>query len=128
MLDIKLIMEKPEKVKKALLKRMNHVDFTDLIRWEGKRKYLIFESESLKAEKNTVSSEIPRLKKEGKPFQDLIERMRTASEKIRELDKNLSETATKIRNILEGLPNIPDDDVASGGKENNKTIRTWGKT
>ncbi len=54
MLDIKLIMENPEKVKKALLKRMDHVDFTDLIRWEGKRKYLIFESESLKAEKNTV--------------------------------------------------------------------------
>ena len=39
MLDIALIREKPEEVRKALLKRLDEVDFTDLLAWDEKRRH-----------------------------------------------------------------------------------------
>ena len=38
MLDMKLIREKTEHVRKALLKRMDCVDFGDLLQWEWETK------------------------------------------------------------------------------------------
>ena len=59
MLDIIEIRNDPERIKKALAKRLVDVDFTEFLDWDQKRRSLITESEALKARKNKVSSEIP---------------------------------------------------------------------
>ena len=41
MLDINRIRTNPEEVKNALLKRMDEVDFTELLEWDLKRRQLI---------------------------------------------------------------------------------------
>ena len=56
MLDIKLIREKSEEVRNALLKRMDAVDFTSLLEWDRQRRAHIQETETLKAKRNEVSS------------------------------------------------------------------------
>ena len=127
MLDLKLIKEQPEFVRSALLKRMEAVDLTPLLEWDAQRRSVIQETEALKARRNQVSAQIPALKKEGKPVDELTHEMHTVSGKIKELDAQVSELDAKIKDMLDGMPNIPDDDVVAGGKEQNQVIRVWGQ-
>jgi seryl-tRNA synthetase len=126
MLDINLIREKPQEIQQALSKRMAAVDFTELLRWDVERRKIIAESDDLKAGRNKVSSEIPRLKKQGKDTSGLIAEMKKVAGRIKNLDTLRSELDRRIQGFLEVLPNIPEDDVPSGGKENNKVIRVSG--
>jgi len=126
MLDIALIREQPEAVRTALLKRMDEVDFTELLAWDESRRSLISESEQLKARRNTVSAEIPKMKKAGEDTTELIAEMKEVSGRVKELDSEIADAERKIRSFLERLPNIPADDVPAGGKEQNEVLRTWG--
>ncbi|MCP4138160.1 MAG: serine--tRNA ligase [bacterium] len=126
MLDIKLIKEKTDEVRKALLKRMESVDLETAIELYDKKVALLQQADDLKNKRNTVSGEIAVLKKEKKPADDLIKEMQETSAKIKDIDKEKSELDSQLQDILEGLPNMPDEDVAAGGKENNEIIREWG--
>lgn len=127
MLDINLIREEPEKVKEALLKRMEHVDFDELLQWDRERRRLITEAEEMKARRNKVSDMIPRLKKEGSDTTALIAEMRQISDMIKEKDSLIKQLEDKILKFLELLPNIPADDVVGGGKENNQVVSIYGE-
>ena len=127
MIDINYIREKPEEARDALLKRMDQVDFTDLLSWDSERRTIIGEVEQLKARRNTVSSEVPKLKKAGEDVSGLIEEMKEVSAKIKELDARVSEVSSRISDYLSGLPNIPADDVPAGGKDQNRVEWTGGE-
>jgi len=127
MLDINLIRQKPDEVKQALLKRMDDVDFTELLEWDGQRRELISESETLRAKRNEVSARIPKLKKEGEDVQPLVAEMKAVGARIKELEGQLGAVGQRIRDFMEGLPNMPAADVPAGGKENNVVIRTGGE-
>ena len=127
MLDINRIRENPDEVRTALLKRMDEVDFTELLAWDKQRRALIAESESLKAVKNRVSKQIPLMKKEGKDVSDAVAEMKDVSRRTAELEARLGEVQGKIDAFLADLPNTPADDVAAGGKENNEVLRAWGE-
>ncbi len=126
MLDINLIRKDPEKVKNALLKKIDNVDFTELLEWDKQKRDLTHKVESLKARRNEVSSLIPRLKKEGKDVTEQLSEMKKVSDTIKDLDSELERTSDKITEFLNGMPNIPADDVVAGGKENNRVISEWG--
>ena len=49
MLDINLIRENPEKVKKSLKKKLWDADFTELLQWDKERKELIMGNRKIKA-------------------------------------------------------------------------------
>ena len=127
MLDINKIRENPEAVKQALLKRMDSVDFTNLLNEDAEYRKLTQEVENLKARRNKVSADIPRLKKEGQDVSDLVTEMKEVGESIKKLDERCSTLQQSIRTFMEALPNMPADDVLPGGKENNKVIKTFGE-
>lgn len=127
MLDIKLIRKDPEGMKQALLKRMASVDFTELLDWDEQRKVIINEGEELKAKRNKISSEIPKMKKAGEDVSNLLADMKTVANRVKELDAELSDVEKKMDECLRALPNIPADDVVSGGKENNEVVYTFGE-
>ncbi|MDD4493259.1 MAG: serine--tRNA ligase, partial [Eubacteriales bacterium] len=127
MLDIGLIRENPEKVRQALLKRMEDVDFTEMLEWDKQRRELLLLTENMKAERNRVSKLIPSLKKDGKDTSSHLAEMKKLSDTITEQDKEVGELENKIRDFLAALPNIPADDVVAGGKENNQVVRSWGE-
>jgi len=127
MLDIQRIRNNPEEVRKALQKRLYEVDFTELLSWDQKRRSLIVESEELKAKKNKVSDEIPRLIKQGTDVSQLKAEMKDTAERIKVLDDELRELEKKIFDFLAALPNTPADDVVAGGKENNTVVRIFGE-
>ena len=127
MLDIRLIRENPEEVRKALLKRMDQVDFTELLDWDRQKKALIGDMEKLRAQRNKTSSKIAGMDKKSDEARKLMAEMKTVSARIKELETGISERDQKINDFLVILPNIPDEDVPAGGKENNVKIKEWGE-
>ncbi len=127
MLDIARIRNNPEEVRTALSKRLIDVDFTELLEWDIARRSLITGMEELKAKKNKVSAEIPKLKKQGIDITALQVEMKEIGETIRLQEEDLKGLEARIQDFVGGLPNIPANDVVAGGKENNEVIRIFGK-
>ena len=127
MLDLNLIRSNPEKVAASLAKKGCTVDFTELLAWDAERKAKIAEVETLKAKRNKVSAEIPKLKKAGQPVDEIFKEMRELGDEVAKLDKEVSDLADKVNGFIACLPNMPDDDLLAGEKENNKVIRVVGE-
>lgn len=121
MLDINLIREKTADVKKALLKRMKPSDLNleEILRLDKKYLEILQKLENLRAEKNKASK--------TKPTLEIIERMKRAGEEIKKLDEELKITESELHEKIVSLPNLPDEDVKPGGKENNEVIKIGGK-
>ena len=127
MLDINLIREKPEYVKEALKKKLWDTDFTELLSWDKEKRDLLKIVEENKAEQNRLSASVPALKKEGKDVAPIFAQVKELAKKNAEFEQKLAEISAKMDEFLEALPNIPDDDLVGGGKENNKVIHVFGK-
>ena len=127
MLDINRIRENPEGVKEALKKKLWDADFTELLEWDKRKKELIQFVEGNKAEMNKLSASVPQAKKNGEDVSKIFAKVKEIAAKNAESDKELKELEEKIFNFLAELPNIPDEDLLGGGKENNKPIKVFGK-
>ena len=129
MLDIKLIRSDPEMVKAAIRKREMELDATvdEILDIDARRRSLTGQTEALKAEQNAASKQIPQLKKEGGDVAGLMARMKELSARIKEEDAALTALEEKQKELLLCLPNLPDPDLESGGKENNKPVRVFGE-
>ena len=127
MLDMNLIRQDPEAVRTALLKRMDDLSFDELLSWDQQRRDIIPEIDGLRETRNKVSAQIPAMKKEGKDTTEVQQEMRDVSARIKALETGLSDLEASIRTFVEGLPNIPADDVPAGDKESNEVIRTHGE-
>lgn len=127
MLDIARIRENPQAVADALRKKGCEADFSELIAWDDERKAAISRVEQLKARRNKVSAEIPALKKAGKPVEPIFEEMRRIGDEIAAGDGDINALVDRIKDFLSRLPNIPDDDLLPGEKENNQVVKVVGK-
>lgn len=126
MLDIKLIRTETEKVKKALSRRKEEVDINGLLELDGQRRELLFDVEQKKAQQNTVSKEIPKLKKEGKDTTEIFAKMKELSDSIKESDEKIRALDEKIQTIMYTIPNIPNETVPDGDSdEDNVEIRKF---
>ncbi len=127
MLDLKKIQENKEKIKELLLRKGFNADFDTILSLDEKRRKIISEVETYKAERNKVSAEIPKLKKEGKDVAPIFAEMRTLGEKIDQCDKESKDLENKIFDLLSVMPNVPDEDLLAGEKENNQVIKVVGQ-
>lgn len=127
MLDINKIKENPEKIAAALAKKGCDTDLSLVIAWDNERKAAISGVEQLKARRNKVSAEIPKLKKEGKPVEHIFKEMREIGDEIADRDADINALVERITDFLSRLPNLPDDDLLPGEKENNQVVRIVGE-
>ncbi len=127
MLDLIRIRNNPQAVADALAKKGFKADFDEVIAWDDMRKALITDVEQLKAQKNKVSAQIPVLKKAGQPVEPIFEEMRKLGDEIAASDAKIAELIVNINDTLACMPNIPDDDLLAGEKENNQVVKTGGK-
>ena len=126
MLDLKKIRDNKEKMTELLARKGFKADFDEILKKKKKRRSAISEVEKLKAERNKVSAEIPALKKQGKPVDNIFAEMRALGEKIAELDRTANELDEKVFDLLSRMPNVPDEDLVGGEKENNQVIKVVG--
>ncbi len=91
------------------------------------RRAAITKSETLKAQRNRATEEIAKLKKDKQDATALINQTKELREKISEAEKAADDADAKLRNILTGIPNLPDDSVPVGKSEaDNVEVRRWG--
>ncbi|NCA97007.1 MAG: serine--tRNA ligase [Bacteroidia bacterium] len=127
MLDIKLIVENPQKIQDALKKKMYDVDFGPLLALVDERKHLMVKVESSKAEQNRLSGSVAQLKKSGGDVAPIFARVKELASENASSENRLKAIENEIFDIMAALPNIPDDDLLGGGKENNRIVYEYGK-
>lgn len=127
MIDQKLIIENPKLVAEKLAKKGCVVDFKPFLELDEKRHALILSVEAAKAERNRLSASVPQVKKEGGNVQEIFAKVKEISAKSAKDEEELAKVEEEIKNFLLPLPNLPDDDLLPGGKENNKVIHEYGK-
>ncbi|NMA86027.1 MAG: serine--tRNA ligase [Tissierellia bacterium] len=126
MLDIKRIRKNPEEVIKALEKRHGNYPIDQVLELDQEKRNILTKVEEMKSRQNTMSKEIPKLKKEGKDASSLMEEMKGLSEEIKELDLKVKEIDVKLRDILLHIPNTPHESVVEGkSDEDNVEIRKF---
>jgi len=114
MIDIKLIRENPDLVKKKLQSRGAKVDIDRIINLDKEKRKLIQEIENLKAEKNKLGASEQARGKEVK-------------EKIKNLEPDLEKTEKEFNDLMLKVPNLPLDDVWVGkDSRDNKVIKIVG--
>ena len=129
MLDIKVIKENPERVKKSLARRNKSYDaeIDKVLALDSARRELIGKTESLKAEQNAVSKKIPQMKKAGEDTAPVFAEMKKLADTVKELDGKLREIDDEISATLLPIPNMPNDRIPDGlGSDQNVEMRKFG--
>lgn len=128
MLDINLIREQPDVVRTALRNRqMDPAPVDSLLLLDQKRRSLLTQLETLKAERNVVSKQIGRVQDEANR-QSKIETMRLVGDQIDAWDKELKELEAELSALAATMPNIPDARTPIGkGDDDDVLVRTVGE-
>ena len=129
MIDIRKIKENPDAVKAGF--RAKEVDCDEIVdrilELDGQRRAMIAETEAMKAEQNKVSKQIPVMKKNGEDVTPIFKRMGELKAAIANNDEKLRDVEAEYRTAMLSLPNLPDEDLLPGGKENNEPLRYIGE-
>ncbi len=127
MLDLKFIRENPELVRKAIQDKGDKAHLDALLALDVKRREIIGEVESARAQQNKVTLQIAEMKKAKQDAAAVIAEMRAVSGRIKELDEQLRDAEEKIYQIQIRIPNIPHTSVPVGDPSHNQVIRQWGE-
>ncbi|NLB34390.1 MAG: serine--tRNA ligase [Elusimicrobia bacterium] len=113
MLDINIIREDKDGVIKELSRRGGDFskDIEKIYFLDKSWRELLKKSDALKAERNSVSTEIGKLKREKKSADEKIAAMQIISEKIKELDAGIREVRTELKSALLLVPNLIEKDT-----------------
>lgn len=117
MLDIKRIRMNFDEVKKAISKRKGNFPLEEALKLDEDRRNIIAKVEDMKSEQNKISKQIPMLKKEGKPTEEIFENMRALSDEIKSLDEQQRIIEEKLRETLLEIPNTPHESVPVGADD-----------
>jgi len=129
MLDLSFVRDNLPLVEEKL--RQRGMDPADVLKDFGdvdtQRRQAITDAETLKARRNRASEEIAKLKKSGQDATAQVNETKQLREQIQEKEKIAGDLETRLRDILSGIPNIPNDTVPVGTTaEDNVEVRRWG--
>ena len=126
MIDIKLLREEPDKVRKALKDKGVNIDLDQIIDIDNKKRELDLKVQGLrearnkaaKAASNAVDNEKINIVEEGKRIKEELQRLEP---ELEELERKFAEEFNKIPNSP--LPQVP---VGTSEKDNIE-VRKWGE-
>ncbi len=128
MLDVKMVRTDPDTVRRALERRGDPTSSLDeFLAVEERRRQLLTEVESRRAERKRASDEIAAVKKAGGDADQAIAAMRTLGDQIKEHEAALAETEERLSVMLLELPNLVLPDVPDGGEEDSVVLRKVGE-
>jgi seryl-tRNA synthetase len=127
MLDIRLLREDAERVRRGLAARNGRFDVDAIVELDARRRKLMTEAETLKGERNAVSKRIGARKKAGEDTAAEQAAMRQIGERIAALDAEARSVEADRDGRLLSLPNIPHASVPAGADaSSNAVVRAWG--
>ncbi len=131
MIDIKLIREKPDFVKQALLNRNYDTKIIDeILMLDAKFRNLTNQVNQLRSQRNAISKQVAQKKASAdvQEIEALVNEGKKIGEKISSIEAELKEIEEQIGKLVLFIPNIPDQSVPIGKDETfNQQIRTWGE-
>ncbi len=131
MLNIRLIRENPETIKKDLKKRGDKeklVWIDDLVKKDKEYRKLLQEAQALRNKRNKIITEIDELRRAKKDFSKKVEGAKEIPKKIKETETKSRDLKQKIDHYLMRLPNILHSSVPGGKDESdNVEVRRLGK-
>lgn len=122
MLDIRLIREQPDLVRKGLERTGSDTAPVDaVLGYDERRRALLREVEALKATRNTVSKEISKMKEAPERAAKIAE-MRVVGDRIAELDREVALVEEQQRLAMLEIRNLPNADVPDGPNEDSNLV------
>jgi seryl-tRNA synthetase len=126
MLDINLLRTNSDLVRQALADRNTDAPLDAALDADARRRALLAEAESLKAERNAASKEIARSKEPAAREQRIAE-MKQVGDRIAALDEEIRRVDGEWERALAAIPNLPDARTPKGKDESeNVVLRTVG--
>ena len=128
MLDTKFIREHVEEVKDNLAKRHASADVDKFVELDAKRRELLQKVEAMKSERNTVTQEISKLKRNKENADAQIAAMKKLDDDIVVLDKEGKAVEKAMLDIQLMIPNMCNPSVPVGEDDSdNPEVRKWGE-
>jgi len=131
LLDLKLLRESPEVVRKDLERRNLALKVPlveEAVHIDRDWRSLKSRVEELRHRQNQLTVEVANLKKQGKPIAGKLKEIEDIPQRIRSLDAEAEESYSRLLGIMLTLPNILDQTVPDGRDESdNLLLRSWGQ-
>ena len=126
--DLQFFRSNLDAVAARLATRGFTLDVEQVRALDTERRAALTEAERLKTERNTASQEIAKLNKEGQDISARRAQVREIGEKITSLDERAKELDERFREMLSGIPNLPNESVPVGKSEHdNVEVRRVGE-
>jgi len=126
MIDIKLIRENPELIKRNCQKRGVEVDVDKILELDKTKRELLKEVEQLRKQTNEIAKALPKEKNPSKK-QNLIKKGKEIKQKQKEKEKLLKKVDSDLQSLIKLLPNLLQPDVPEGKDErDNIVVKEWG--
>jgi seryl-tRNA synthetase len=117
-----------EAVSSRLATRGNNLRLDNFRDLDERRRAAIQESEELKAKRNAASAKIQELRKQGVDTSEAQQEGRAIGARIAELDQQAKTLEDEFRELLAGIPNVPQESVPVGrDADDNVEIRRSGE-
>jgi len=126
MLDIAFIRSNPEAIKEGIRKKRMNVDLDELLAVDDELRRIRTEVESLRADRNRLSKDIPRL--QGGDRDQAVSQVKNIKDALSEKEPSLKQTEERFDRLMLLVPNPPLPEVPEGDSDDdNVQVRAFGE-
>ncbi len=121
MLELAFIREHADEVRQAIRDLNTTAPIDEILSLDEQRRSMLGEIEALRARRNAVSKDVPKIADKGEK-QRAIEEMRQVGDRIKALEADLQPVQERLDRALLEVPNMPDPSVPVGPDESQNVI------
>src|SRR5580700_1414148 len=126
--DLSFFRANLDSIAQRLATRGYQLDVEQFRALDTERRAALTDAEQLKAQRNELSAQIPKLRAEGKDISAIQQESRALGDQIKLLDEKAKAADESFRDLMAGVPNIPQESVPVGkSAEDNVEVRRWGQ-
>lgn len=127
MIDIKILREDPDRVRKAIIDKGSDCDLDAILALDKERRRKIAEVEQLRAQQKSVNTEMASLQKGSSEFRAKVEEMRGVAAQVKQGDAALKELEQVWENQTMTIPNLAHESVPVAPDPSGNVVHaTWG--
>jgi len=127
MLDPQLLRKDPEAVAKRLKAQSFDFDWQRYADLENRRKQVQSDVEAMQGDRNRISKQIGKLKRDGGNVEQQMEQMSQLADGLKSGQDDLASLQAELSELAAGTPNLTHESVPIGSNEDdNVEVRIWG--